>query len=318
MELRQLRYFAAVATHENFSKAARQLYIAQPALSRSIRLLEEELGVRLFERHLRGATLTPEGRALLDRADFLLRAADDIRRDLHDAQAAPSGPVIIGMTPNFAAMVGAELAHEVRQTYPRAQLRIVEAYSPDLRDGLRKGSIDLAVLSGSGPHAREDLATESLFEDRLCVVGRAGDPLLGRAELSPAVLGRIPLILTGMSAAGIRNELETLAGRKRIALDVVVEVGSIELASRMIAIGMGYTVYVASGIAGNPGLAAAPIAGLWLRRSLGWSSVRPLSRLGGEVLKLVRTRLLTMVAEGRWPGARLAGRHTRRRRPGNP
>ncbi len=91
MDLRQLRYFVALATQQHYGKAAKVLHVAQPALSRQIRLLEEELGVQLFERHARGATPTDEARLLLERAVFLLRYAEQTKQDLmarHQALSA--------------------------------------------------------------------------------------------------------------------------------------------------------------------------------------------------------------------------------------
>jgi LysR family nitrogen assimilation transcriptional regulator len=308
MDIRHLKYFVTVAAHENFSKAAQQLRIAQPALSRRIRMLEEELGVRLFERHLRGATLTPEGRALRERAQYLLRSFEQIEIDIRAERAPISGPVVVGMTPNFGMMVGAQLAREVRDRYPGVRLNLVEAYSPELRDRLLSGSVDIAVLSGSAPAPAGSFAVEPLFEDRLCLVGRAGDPLLKKGEIAVRQLRGLPLILTGMSSAGIRNEIETLAARRRVPLDVQFEVGSIALATQMIRLDMGYTVYVASGVAHDATLAALPITGLWLQRSLAWPVNRPLSRAAGVVLPLVRERLLAAVTSGAWKGARLLRR----------
>ena len=304
MDLRQLKYFVAVAEQENFSRAAQQLYVAQSALSRRIRDLEEELGVRLFDRHLRGAALTPEGRDLLERARYLLRSFEQLSSDLAEQRVRPFGPVGVGMTPNFAAMVGAAFAHQVRSSYPQAQLRIVEAYSPELREMLRHGSIDMAVLSGNALVPVASLAVEPLFDDRLCLVGLASTPLLQRSEVSIQHLRDLPLILTGMSSAGVRNEVEALASRKRIQLKVAVEVASIGLATRMIRLGMGYTVYVGAGVAQERDLAAVPISGLWLRRSLAWPLDRPMSRLSGKVLAMLRGHLAELVAKGGWRGSR--------------
>lgn len=304
MDIRQLRYFMAVAGLENFSRAAQQLYIAQPALSRSMRALEEELGVRLFERHLRGATLTPEGRALMDRAKALLRNFDQIKSDIQDKQVTAAGPVAIGMTPNFAMVAGVAITRRVLQQFPAAQLQIVEAYSPALRDMLRDGAIDIALLSGSSSRPSPTLAVEPLFEERLCLVGRAADPVMKASEISIARLAGLPLILSGTAVAGIRNELESQARRQRVPLHVVVEVGSFELASRMVLDGMGYTVYSASGIAGvydADRLAAVPIAKLWLQRSVAWPLNRPLLRLAGEVLAVARETLTQLVRRGDWP-----------------
>jgi len=304
MDLRQLKYFVAIAEQENFSRAAQQLYVAQSALSRRMRDLESELGVRLFDRHLRGAALTPDGHDLLERARSLLRGFDQLRSDLGTAKGRRAGPVGVGMTPNFAAVVGAAFALKVRQAFPEARLRIVEAYSPELRQMITGGAIDMAVLSGNNPVPVHTLAVEPLFEDRLCLVGLASDPLLKRQEIHVRQLRGLPLILTGMSSAGIRNEIESLASRKRVPLDVTVEVGSISLATEMIQLGMGYTIYVGAGITHKKQLAAVPISALWLPRSLAWSLERPMPRLGGEVLNLLRSHLNELVASGGWWGAR--------------
>jgi len=191
----------------------------------------------------------------------------------------------------------------VRTRFPQARLRIVEAYSPELREMVRSGAIDLALLSGHAPVPVNNLAVEPLFEDRLCLVGPAGDPLLRRQEIGIRHLHGLPLILTGMSSAGIRNELESLASRKRVALNTVVEVASFGLSVDMVRLGMGYTVYIANVIEPGMALAAVPITNLWLNRSMAWPMDRPLSRLGGEVLHLVRTMLHARVAGGQWPGA---------------
>ena len=87
MDLRQLRYFKVLAAHQHFGRAAAVLHIAQPALSRQIQLLESELGVKLVERHSRGASLTREGELLLERTTFLLRYTDQIKADIKIGRA---------------------------------------------------------------------------------------------------------------------------------------------------------------------------------------------------------------------------------------
>ena len=93
MELRQLRYFVAVARQGNFNRAARQLNIAQPALSRQVQQLEEALGIQLFDRHARGAALTSGGQRLLVRAERLLAEAETLRTEGHRPTAGPVGQV---------------------------------------------------------------------------------------------------------------------------------------------------------------------------------------------------------------------------------
>ena len=160
MEIRQLQYFVAIAEQENFTRAAEQLYIAQSALSRRMRELEAELGVRLFDRHLRGAALTAEGRELLDQARYLLRGFEQLRSNMSKSGTEPSGSVSIGMTPNFSALVAARLAHALHGRFPQIKLRMVEAFSPELRVMLRIGGLDIAVLTGTAAVPMPDLVVE--------------------------------------------------------------------------------------------------------------------------------------------------------------
>src|ERR1700712_5657051 len=123
MDLRQLRYFVALATQQHYGKAAGVLHVTQPALSRQIRLLEEELGVQLFERHARGAAPTEEARLLLDRALFLLRYAEQTKSDLLARQTEPRGPVAIAMSPGLAQQLTVALTQAVLRQFPDVRLR---------------------------------------------------------------------------------------------------------------------------------------------------------------------------------------------------
>ena len=91
-----------LATQQNFGRASEVLNIAQPALSRQVRLLEDELGVQLFERHSRGSTPTPEGVLLLERASALLRTAEQLKFDIAGLRRAPQGLVVLGLSPALA------------------------------------------------------------------------------------------------------------------------------------------------------------------------------------------------------------------------
>src|SRR4051794_37327791 len=109
MDLQQLRYFVALATQQHFGRAASVLHVAQPALSRQMRLLEEELGVKLFERHARGAAPTEEAKLLLERASFLLRYAEQMKTDLMEFRREPRGTVAIGLSPGLAQLLAVPL-----------------------------------------------------------------------------------------------------------------------------------------------------------------------------------------------------------------
>src|ERR1700681_609003 len=102
MEIHQLRYFAAVARAQSFSRAAERCFVSQPSLSQQISKLEKSLGQRLFDRLGRRVVLTEAGRLLLDRAESILAAVDDARRRLRDADAIEGGRVTVGVLPTIA------------------------------------------------------------------------------------------------------------------------------------------------------------------------------------------------------------------------
>jgi LysR family nitrogen assimilation transcriptional regulator len=309
MDLRQLKYFSAVALHENFSKASQELHIAQPALSKHVRALEQELGVTLFERHLRGATLTAKGRALRDRSDYLLRSVEQLRRDMQE-QPSVSGPIVLGMSPNAAAVAGATVAAAVMQAYPDVQLKIVEAFSPALNEMLLSGQADIALVNGVNPSS--PLALEPICRDALCLIGLADDPRLRVPQLDVRDLASISLVFTGMSGAGVRNELEMQASKRRIALNSVLEVDSITVARQFILRGTGcYTVYIASGVEAERRaglLKSVPIKGLWIKRMLAWPTDRPMPLAAQHILPVMRMAISELISAGGWVGSELLPR----------
>ena len=306
MDLRQLRYFKVLATQENFGRAAAALHIAQPALSRQIRLLEEELNVKLVERHARGATPTPEGLVLLDRASFLLRYADQVKVDIADLAASPRGLVALGLTPALAPLLFVPLAEVLRQRFPEIRLRLVENFAPALADSLLQGTLDVALLSG--PVASPGISAVPLVAEALCVIGVPGDNSLGDGAVDIEQLQGIPLILTGVSKSGVRLALEAAAARRGVEFQVAMEVESIEVAKRLVARGFGWTVHFAAAIrdelsAGQ--LQAKPIRDLELQRLIGYALARPPSRATLALIEAIQTIANELSLTGSWPYSRL-------------
>ncbi|MDR7093175.1 LysR family transcriptional regulator [Hydrogenophaga laconesensis] len=307
MDLRQLRSFVVLATQQHFGRAANQLHIAQPALSRQIRLLEEELGAPLFERHARGATPTQEALLLLERAEFVLRYVEQLRVDMLDQHATPRGPVTMGMSPALAALLSLPITQALRARYPDIRLKIVETFAPTLYTMLLDGAVDLAILSGPVPpiHAK----SVPLLTEKICAIGPRDDARLRREQIGIRDLRGIPLILTGVSKSGIRRELEDAAHRANVALDQVVEVESLDVARRLVAGGVGWTVHFASPIKREIDdgiLAATPIRGLKLQRSMARSLDRPPSRATEVLMALVQDAAIGLVDGGEWPHCVLA------------
>lgn len=193
MDLRQLRYFMGIVAAGSLSRAAEVLHVAQPALSRQLRALEDDLGVQLVHRTSRGVEMTEAGQRLHGLADYILRTVDNLRIDVASAAREPAGHLVVGLPPSLATQFAPVLIDGARRAYPLLRVRIIEALSIFLTEWVEQGRIDLAVLTDPPPEhhlQRRDLGLEDLV-----LVGRAdrlGDP---QRPVSPATLDRDDLVI---------------------------------------------------------------------------------------------------------------------------
>lgn len=176
MKLNQLRDVLAVAKRGSLRAAARELGLAQPALTRSIRELEHELGVALFERRARGVSVTPAGEHFLRRANAiraeLQRARDEIAQLRGDAQGRLA--VCLSSVPHIALLPYA--LRPFRERYPGVHLDIVEGVYPDAEPALKDGSLDCYI--GPPPDSLPaELVADKLFDNARAIVARRGHPL---------------------------------------------------------------------------------------------------------------------------------------------
>lgn len=147
-ELRLLRYFLAVARERSFTRAARRLNMAQPALSQQVALLEQILGCQLFIRHSRGIELTDAGEALMPRADTLLRAADDLVREVHEVSDGDAGVLRVAAVPTAAAALVASAFANFRLRRPRVVLLLQETTTTRAIEAVAEGQADIAIVRG--------------------------------------------------------------------------------------------------------------------------------------------------------------------------
>lgn len=208
LDLRKVRYFVAVADHENFGRAAQALHIAQPVLSRQIRALEQELKVRLFDRDTRGTRLTAAGEALLDDARTLLPAAEAAWRRARTA-AADRNTFTVGF-PH-----GVMITAAVREFSRRHREVSVEVYQADWRnqaDVIRDGRVDVGYLRL--PVDQRGLAVEQLYSEPCVVVLRADHPLAGKEAVSVTDLAAEHLLQDPASVPQWRDVAVELRGRR--------------------------------------------------------------------------------------------------------
>ena len=148
MDFRQFKTFLCVAECGSLSRASERLRIAQPALSRQIKLLEHTVGAELFSRHVRGMVLTETGKALLERISGPLHQLEQSVLDVKSLQADISGEVKLGVLPTVLDGFTIRLFERLNAQYPGVSLHVKEAYSVNLIEWLQSGEIDLSFLNG--------------------------------------------------------------------------------------------------------------------------------------------------------------------------
>jgi LysR family nitrogen assimilation transcriptional regulator len=245
MDIRQLRTFRTVAELGSLSKAADRLRIAQPGLSRQIKLLEQELRVQLFVRNGRGMLLTGAGRMLLDRTQGLVRQIEQMRDDIQSAGGNPSGSVVLGLVPTVSAVLSGRLAARILAGFPDISLRIVESYGGHLVEWLHRGEMDLAITYG--PAINLHLTAQSIGYEEIAVVGPPGSGLRARKQVDLDWLLKQKLILPSM-AHGLRALLEKAVVRRKMTLRALIEVDSYRAQISLMEEGIGYTLLPASAI----------------------------------------------------------------------
>lgn len=194
MEIRVLRYFLTVVREESITKAAEVLHITQPTLSRQLAQLEEEVGVRLFDRGTRKIKLTNEGILLRRRAEEIIELSDKTARELLEQEEQVEGTISIGGGELGSMEVFAELCGTFRAKYPRVRFDLYTAAADVVKERIERGSIDIGLLLEPIDMERfEFIRFES--KERWVVLMRADDPLAGQESVTAKELERLPLIL---------------------------------------------------------------------------------------------------------------------------
>lgn len=295
MDLKQLSTFVQVAELGSLSKAAGKLRIAQPALSRQIRMLEQDLKVRLFNRHGRGMSLTETGQLLLIRAQSILRQIDATRADLIDQDQAVRGQVRLGVPPTVGDVLAARLLEKFHARYPGVMVRVVPAFSGYLMDFLHRGEVDLAIMYGI--ERGLDVGLLPLIEENLYLVGS------GRAGLSrdvPVTLDWVAKQILALPGPrhGLRVLIEKEARRKNLSLTVPIEADALQTLKDLVSRGLGFTVLPLASVHKEilaRELSAAPIHGPKLVRKL--ILVQPLGQPVSNAVKFFAEMLKSEIAE---------------------
>lgn len=239
MEVHQLRYFWAVAETGSFTRAAEREQVAQPSLSQQIMKLEEELGVRLFDRLGRAVRLTDPGQIFLPRARAILSELKAAKEEVAERQSTVSGPVAIGVIPTIAPyFLPARIAGFSRK-YPQADINVVEDVTVRLLDRLRDGLVDLAILAL--PARGHDLECFPLLTERLFAILPKAHPLARRRTVFIKELRQERFLLLRDDHCFRETTIE-VCKRARIAPQIVFESGQFSSIVGMVGAGLGISM----------------------------------------------------------------------------
>ncbi len=304
MDIGQLRTLIHVAELGSLSKAADRMRIAQPALSRQVRMLEEELGIRLFVRHGRGMTVTEQGRDVLAHALRVMAELDEIRARTSDADAPLTGQIAIGLPPTVADIISVPLVAAFGKAHPKVVLRLVSAYTGYLLDWLHRGEIDLAILYD--PRPARSLRSRPLLLENLFPIGPAEAGFSTVRAIPFKELSGKRLLLPSVRH-GLRTIVEHCAAEVGITLDVVVEADSYATLKDLVRYGHGWTVLplppIHEDIKGGRLTGAALIDPVPVRRLvLSHPADRPVTRLGRFAGATIASIIGDQVERGIWVG----------------
>ncbi len=235
MELRSIKYFVAIAELGNISGAAKKLGIAQPALTRHIKQLEEELNTTLLNRLARGVQLTASGREFLEYANRIVAEVAQAKHEITGQGLKPAGSLVFGASPTISTILMPRVVADSLQELPDINLKLIEGRSIRLYDSLLTGVLDMAILTNPLPSYKLHLTP--LITEPLCLIGIANQLPKGRAT-DLEVLEKMPLILT----PGMLFLVDRFQARKKLKLNVVAEIESIETIRSLVKAGEGVTI----------------------------------------------------------------------------
>ncbi|UXA07300.1 LysR family transcriptional regulator [Mycobacterium sp. SMC-2] len=303
MDTHRLKYFLQIAEEGSISRAAAVLGIAQPALSRQIRLLEEDLGITLFQRTRRGVHLTEEGERLRLSTAAPLRQLELAVRYAGSPLARIERGLLLGMVPTVAGVLAAPLLATLSAAFPNVHFRVSVAETDELVQRMLKGAIDLAVIN---PVSDDRLFYRHLVVEDLVLVGGPTCDLSPTSPVCFTDLAALPLVMPS-AATGIRNTLEHTALRLKVGVTGRFSTDSLEVSKHLVETGLGYAVLPPGAVGADVDagrLRWAPICEPGINHQLGVGATAALElprEFATKIGILLREEVARLTKSGLWP-----------------
>lgn len=264
----QLRSFVTLAAVGHFTRAAAELHLAQPSLSRQIATLEKDLGAELFHRARGHITLTTAGESVLPLAQRMVSDAALMRREVAELAGLRRGRVDLGATPTLSVSIVAETLERFHCAYPGIDLHVTERGSRELIAELRRGALDLALIVAADPSQDPSLTLRPLLAEELVVVSSADQPpLTRRSSLTLAQVARQPQVIFHR---GYDLRATTDAAFRAADLTPMVAVEGMEMGGALALVerGLGVAVVPAMVLIGRPRLRSVRLVEPRLHRTV--------------------------------------------------
>lgn len=284
MDIKQLQYFIAIAEEKNLTAAAARLHMSQPPLSISLKKLEDELGVRLFERSGKTMELTDKGQVLYKRALQLVNEMEELKFELQETEAGKRGVLAVGINtlslPRFSDML-----HSFHKSYPLISLKIVQNDSFYLAEMVKARAIEMAFVRPPLEHA--GLKYQHLLNEEFIFVTNTAVDSIKLKDIT-----EMPLIVPSTEGLGIYHTILEAFRRKDLSMNVVAECSDLKIAMELVKGGMGVTIVPKSvfEVYGSEGLYAVKIDDSDMTSSLGvvWLENHYLSTAGKKFIELMK------------------------------
>lgn len=306
MDFRRIQHFVHVAEVGNLSKAAERLNIVQPALSQSIKRLEQELGVLLFTRTRRGMELTDSGHTFLKHAYGILNQYHRAKESLSTKDEAPKGVVSIAMTASALEVLSIPLAKSLINNYPDIKLNIESGLAGNIRHGFEAGHYDLVVSHLVKPDAT--IRIEHLIKEDLFLVTPYNEDSLAE-DVQFKALDGLTMILP-QDQHGVAPDVDRFATEKNVKLVSGQVVGALRTTLQLIESGMGNSLLPWSAIrerVEQNKMSAHKVVEPSLHHTVSMvhPTHRPLTPATLAVMALIRQAAKKVYSEGKWAGTLL-------------
>lgn len=310
MDTHRLKYFLRIAEEGSITRAASVLGIAQPALSRQMRLLEDDLGVTLFRRTRRGVQLTDEGERLRASTAAPLRQLELAVQYAGSPMARLERGLLIGLPPSTACVLTAPLMASLGTAFPRVSFQVTVANTDSLLEGMLKGAIDIALIN---PVPDDRVFYRDLLVEDLVAVGGAASELSPDRPMTFTELAALPLVLPS-TPTGIGNTVENTALRLRVNLQSRFSTDSLEVSKQIVAAGLAFGVLPLSAFSAEVEagrLRYAPLCEPALTHQLGVAATSQLDlprEFAAKIGDVIREEVARLTKSGAWPAQFLSPR----------